>query len=151
MREALDEARKAFDEGEVPVGALVVDNEGRIMGKAHNRPVSLNDPTAHAEMLAIRRAAGMLGNYRLVGATLVATIEPCPMCMGAALNARVERLVYGAPDPKAGAAGSLYDLSSDSRLNHRIEVVSGVLQEECALLMQRFFRMRRSGEVPKWS
>jgi tRNA(adenine34) deaminase len=143
MREALDQAQKAFDQGEVPVGALVVDNEGRIVAKAHNRPIALNDPTAHAEIQAIRRAAEVLGNYRLVGAALVVTIEPCIMCMGAALNARVERLVYGAPDPKAGAAGSLYDLSSDSRLNHRIEVVSGILKDECAALMQRFFKTRR--------
>lgn len=157
MKEALGEAEKALDAGEVPVGAVLADASGRIMARAHNSPIRLLDPTAHAELLAIRQAAGAVRNYRLTGTILAVTIEPCAMCMGAALHARISRLVFGAPDPKAGAAGSLYDLSSDARLNHRIEVSRGILQEECASLMQRFFRMRRGparnspGEVPKWS
>ena len=156
MREALLEAEKAFQEGEVPVGAVLSDEEGEIVARAHNMPIFLSDPTAHAEILALRFAASHLGNYRLTKSTLVVTIEPCLMCMGAALNARIGRLVFGASDPKSGAAGSLYHLGEDSRLNHRIEVVSGVMETECSSLMQAFFRMRRAGndeagEVPKWS
>ncbi|MEW6667189.1 MAG: tRNA adenosine(34) deaminase TadA [Thermodesulfobacteriota bacterium] len=156
MREALQEAEKAFHEGEVPVGAVLSDEGGEIVARAHNMPIFLCDPTAHAEILALRFAASHLGNYRLTKSTLVVTIEPCLMCMAAALNARISRLVFGAADPKAGAAGSLYHLGEDGRLNHRIEVVSGVLEEECSRLMQAFFRNRRSkddkaGEVPKWS
>ncbi len=143
MKEALWEAEKGFSEGEVPVGALIVDQDGRTLAAGHNRPVSLKDPTAHAELLVMRSAAARCGNYRLPGCTLVVTIEPCPMCMGAALNARISRLVFGAFDPKSGAAGSLFDLAGDTRLNHRIEVVSGVLQGECSRLMQEFFSARR--------
>ena len=121
----------------------MTDAEGRILGKAHNLPISMNDPSAHAEILALRKAGIRIGNYRLEEATLVVTIEPCLMCMGAALQARIPRLVFGAFDPKAGAAGSLYDLASDGRLNHRIEVVHGILKEECAELMIRFFQNRR--------
>jgi tRNA(adenine34) deaminase len=156
MREALQEAEKAFREGEVPVGAVLSDEHGQIVARAHNMPISLCDPTAHAEILALRLAASLRGNYRLTKSTLVVTVEPCLMCMGAALNARIDRLVFGASDPKSGAAGSLYHLGEDSRLNHRIEVVSGVLETECSRLMQAFFRLRRggngeTGEVPKWS
>ena len=157
MVQALKEAEAAFAEDEVPVGAVVADSSGRILASAHNRPRALNDPTAHAEMIALRRAGEAVLNYRLTGCVLVVTVEPCIMCMGAAVNARVACLAYGAADPKAGAAGSLYDIASDSRLNHRIELVSGVREEECRMMMQRFFRARReqkadqSGEVPKWS
>lgn len=143
MKEALREAERAFSEGEVPVGAVIVHQDGRILAAGHNRPISLQDPTAHAEVLVIRTAAAQCGNYRLPGSTLVVTIEPCAMCMGAALNARVSRLVFGAFDPKAGAAGSVFDLAWDSRLNHRIDVVSGVLEGECSKLMREFFNSRR--------
>lgn len=157
MARALKEADAAFSEDEVPVGAVVADANGHVLAAAHNRPRALNDPTAHAEMIAIRRAGETVLNYRLTGCILVVTVEPCIMCMGAAVNARIGCVAYGAADPKAGAAGSLYDIASDPRLNHRIEVVSGVRGEECRMMMQRFFRARRaekadqSGEVPKWS
>jgi len=157
MKMALDEAEKGFLEGEVPVGAVIIQEDRTILAAAHNRPIALHDPTAHAEVLAMRAAAAFRGNYRLPGVTLVVTIEPCAMCLGAALNARIARLVFGARDPKAGAAGSVFDLARDDRLNHRIEVVSGVLESECARLMQEFFCKRRKkgnaliGEVPKWS
>ena len=146
MELALEEAEKGFSEGEVPVGAVVVHEDGTILASAHNRPIALNDPTAHAEVLAIRAAAASRGNYRLPGATLVVTIEPCPMCVGAALNARISRLVFGAEDPKAGAAGSLFDMARDQRLNHRMEVFAGVLGSECARLVQDFFALRRKKE-----
>jgi tRNA(adenine34) deaminase len=142
MGEALAEARHALAAGEVPVGAVVV-LEGVIIGQGHNRPIALSDPTAHAEILALRRAAERAGNYRLVGATLYATVEPCAMCAGAALHARVARLVYGAPDPKAGAVQSLFRLLDDPRLNHRIETVGGVLAVESAALLRAFFEVRR--------
>jgi tRNA(adenine34) deaminase len=143
MREALDEARRALDAGEVPVGAVVVI-DGAIVGRAHNAPVALADPTAHAEVLALREAGTKRGNYRLTGATLYATIEPCMMCGGAALHARVARVVYGADDPKAGAVTSLYRLLDDARLNHRAAVTGGVLADESAALLRRFFESRRS-------
>jgi tRNA(adenine34) deaminase len=143
MGEALSEALKGLAEGEVPVGAVLADPEGEIVARAHNQPIALNDPSAHAEILALRRAGVVYGNYRIQGSTLVATIEPCLMCMGAALHARVSRIVFGALDPKWGAAGSLYNLAADSRLNHRIEVVSGILGEECAKLIRDFFLSRR--------
>lgn len=143
MREALKEAQQGSAEGEVPVGAVVATPEGEIVARAHNQPVALKDPTAHAEILALRRAGAVCGNYRIEGATLVVTVEPCAMCMGAALQARISRLVFGAFDPKGGAAGSLYNLAGDPRLNHRIELVSGILGEECSKLMQDFFKARR--------
>ena len=143
MREALDEARRALDAGEVPIGAVVVV-DGAIVGRAHNTPVALADPTAHAEVLALRQAGAKTGNYRLTGATLYATIEPCMMCCGAALHARVARVVYGADDPKAGAVTSLYRLLDDARLNHRAAVTGGVLADESAALLRRFFESRRS-------
>ncbi len=146
MKEALQEAAKGFEKGEVPVGAVIVDRDGAIVARAHNQPISLNDPCGHAEILALRQAGIFYRNYRLERATLVVTIEPCLMCIGAAMHARVSRLVFGALDPKWGAAGSLYNVPEDFRLNHRIEVIAGVLAEECLKLMQDFFRMRREKE-----
>jgi tRNA(adenine34) deaminase len=142
MMLALAEAARAAERGEVPVGAVLVDATG-IIGAAGNSPISQCDPTAHAEILALRAAATLRHNYRLPDATLYVTLEPCLMCMGALLYARVKRLVYGATDPKGGAASSLYSVGDDPRLNHRIEVVGGVLAEECALLLKDFFRRRR--------
>ena len=144
MREALDEARRGAAEGEVPVGAVVV-MEGTIVARAHNAPIALADPTAHAEVLALRAAGEKRGNYRLTGATLYATVEPCVMCCGAALHARVGRVVYGAPDPKAGAVASLYRLLDDARLNHRAAATGGVLADEAARLLSAFFETKRSG------
>ncbi len=146
MKEAIKEARNAFSMGEVPVGAVLAGSDGRIVARAHNRPISLNDPTAHAEILVMKEAGRFYRNYRLNDTILVVTVEPCLMCMGAAINARVTRLVFGTHDPKAGAAGSLYDFSSDKRLNHRIEVTSGVMEEECRSLMQDFFHDRRKSQ-----
>ena len=143
MREALLEASQGLAEGEVPVGALLINPEGEMVARAHNQPIALNDPTAHAEILALRKAGAVSGNYRLQGATLVVTVEPCIMCMGAALHARLSRIVFGTLDPKWGAAGSLCDLAADSRLNHRIEVVPGILREACAEMVQDFFKARR--------
>jgi tRNA(adenine34) deaminase len=143
MKQALSEAEKGSSMGEVPVGAVLASPEGQIVAKAYNQPIALGDPTAHAEILAIRKAGLFFRNYRLNNATLVVTLEPCLMCMGAAINARIARLVFGTVDPKAGAAVSLYNLSEDKRLNHRIEVVSGIMEEECRSLIQDFFRGRR--------
>ena len=143
MEPALQEGRKGLEKGEVPVGAVLAGPDGKIIARAHNQPVSKQDPTAHAEILVLRKAGALQGNYRLLDCTLVVTIEPCPMCMGAALNARISRLVFGAFDPKAGAAGSLYNLAEDSRLNHRIEVISGIMEKECADQLRDFFRARR--------
>ena len=146
MTEALAEAVLAEANGEVPIGAVVVLND-LIIGRGHNRPISQNDPTAHAEMIALRNAARTLNNYRLPGTTLYVTVEPCLMCMGALLQARVRRLVFGCYDPKAGAAGSLYNVSNDPRLNHQLEVTTGVCGDESQDLLQRFFRnKRREGE-----
>jgi tRNA(adenine34) deaminase len=146
MKQAIREAEKGSDEGEVPVGAVLVGEDGTIVAKAHNRPIALKDPTAHAEILVLRAGGTLFGNYRIPDVTLVVTIEPCAMCMGAALQARVSRLVFGAYDPKSGAAGSVYNLATDERLNHRIEVIPGVMEEECQDLMQNFFRDRRIKE-----
>ena len=143
MTEALAEARLAFQEGEVPVGAVVVLKD-EIVGRGHNEPISQSDPTAHAEILALRKAARKTANYRLTGATLYVTLEPCAMCCGALVAARVERVVFGAEDPKAGAAVSLYRLLDDSRLNHQVAVAGGVLAEECSALLQQFFREKRA-------
>ncbi len=146
MREALKEARRAAAKGEVPVGAVVVC-DGQIIGRGHNLRERLGDPTAHAEMLAIREAACRQGGWRLSGCTLYVTMEPCPMCAGAAILARLQRLVYGAPDPKAGAAGSCLDLFSLTCFNHRVTVLGGVCAEACAGIVQHFFRqLRESGE-----
>jgi len=139
---ALAEARQAQVAGEVPIGAVVViDNE--IAGRGHNQPIGQHDPTAHAEIIALREAAQRIGNYRLVNATLYVTIEPCVMCAGALVNARVKRLVFGATEERFGAVNSLFQLCTHSSLNHRVEVSSGVLAEECRTLMQEFFRQRR--------
>jgi tRNA(adenine34) deaminase len=143
MQAALREAERAAALGEVPVGAVVVGPSGEILARAHNRSVSENDPTAHAEILALRKAAKKIGNYRLAGCRLVATIEPCPMCAGAAVHARVSEILYGADDPKGGGVRSLYRIASDPRLNHRITVISGILVEECSALLTEFFRSRR--------
>ena len=142
MAAALDEARRGLEAGEVPVGAVVVV-EGEIIARAHNAPIALADPTAHAEILALREAGRTRGSYRLTGATLYATVEPCPMCCGAALHARVARVVYGAADPKAGAVESLYRLLDDARLNHRVATRGGVLAREAALLLRTFFEAKR--------
>ena len=143
MGEALEVARLALAAGEVPVGAVLVADGGRILARAYNRPIGLSDPTAHAEVLALREAALLLGNYRLPGVSLYVTIEPCFMCLGALLLARVRRLVFGAPDPKAGACVSLYRLPEDPRLNHRLEVLGGVREAECRDLLQEFFQGKR--------
>ncbi len=142
MRLALDEAQRGLEAGEVPVGAVVV-RDGLVLGRAHNTPLGLADPTAHAEIIALREAGRGLGNYRLPGATLYVTVEPCPMCCGAALHARLARVVYGALDPKAGAVESLYRLLDDARLNHRVEAAGGVLAEECGAVLRRFFAAKR--------
>jgi tRNA(adenine34) deaminase len=142
MREALDEARRGAAGGEVPVGAVVV-MDGVVVGRGHNAPIALADPTAHAEVLALRAAAEKGRNYRLAGATLYATIEPCAMCCGAALHARVARVVYGARDPKVGAVESLYRLLEDARMNHRATATGGVLPDEAARLLSVFFETRR--------
>ena len=139
---ALVEARRAADAGEVPIGAVVV-LDGRVIARAHNAPITLRDPTAHAEVLALRTAARETGNYRLERTSVYTTVEPCLMCCGALVHARVARLVYGAADPKAGAAASLYRILDDGRLNHRVEVTAGVRSEECAALLTEFFRARR--------
>jgi tRNA(adenine34) deaminase len=142
MAVALEQARRGLDAGEVPVGAVVAV-DGEILARAHNAPITLADPTAHAEILALRAAARVLGNYRLTGAALYATVEPCPMCCGAALHARVARVVYGAADPKAGAVESLYRLLDDARLNHRPDVRGGVQADESARLLREFFAAKR--------
>lgn len=142
MRKALAEAKKAGDIGDVPIGAVIV-REKEVIGYGHNLREKDNDPTAHAEVIALRQAAARLNSWRLTNCTLYVTIEPCPMCAGALIMARIDRLVYGAPDPKAGAVDSLFDLVRDPRLNHRLEVTAGVLREECASLMQAFFRRLR--------
>jgi peptide-methionine (R)-S-oxide reductase len=141
---AIEEAERARSAGEVPVGAVVVDEAGRVLGRAFNQPISRRDPTAHAEILALREACAVAGNYRLLHATLYCTKEPCTMCAGAIVHARVRRLVYGASDPKAGAAGSLYNVVADRRLNHQVEVTDGVREAECRLLLQQFFAERRT-------
>jgi tRNA(adenine34) deaminase len=140
---ALEEARRAAVADEVPIGAVVVLDE-RVIGRAHNRPITAMDPTAHAEILALRQAALEMRNYRLPGAVLYATVEPCAMCCGAALHARIARVVYGAPDPKAGAARTLFRLLDDPRINHGASVTGGVRSAECAALLGEFFRARRA-------
>ena len=144
MRLALTEARAALATGDVPIGAVVIGPDGAVIARCRNAREAAVDPTAHAEILAIRAAAGALGSWRLDGCTLVVTLEPCAMCAGAVVLARVARLVYGATDPKAGAVGSVWDLVRDRRVNHRPEVVSGVLADECAALLREFFDARRS-------
>lgn len=143
MRLALAQARIAGERGEVPVGAVVVDAEGHVLARAGNDREASADPTAHAEVLALRAAARTLGDWRLTGCTLVVTLEPCTMCAGAAVLSRVGRVVYGAADEKAGAVGSLWDVVRDRRLNHRPEVIAGVLADECAAVLREFFERRR--------
>ena len=142
MRHALELARRAGEHREVPVGAVVVQ-EGAVIGEGWNRPITDADPTSHAEIVAMRAAALQLRNYRLTGATLYVTLEPCAMCIGAALNARVTRVVFGAWDLKAGACGSVFDLSREPKMTHRIDVFGGVCSEECSDLLRRFFAARR--------
>lgn len=142
MRQALDLAERARSEGEVPVGAVLVMDDDCI-GEGWNRSISTHDPTAHAEIEALRAAAARLENYRLPGATLYVTLEPCAMCAGAIILARIKRLVYAAADPRAGAAGSVFNILQSTQLNHRVELVSGILEQEAATLLQTFFRERR--------
>jgi tRNA(adenine34) deaminase len=142
MRRALELALRAEAEGEVPVGALVV-RDGQLLGEGWNQPVALRDPTAHAEILAMRNAAQRLGDYRLAGSTLYVTLEPCPMCAAAVAHARIARLVFGAWDPRQGAAGSAFNLVSAPEMNHRVDAFGGVLSEECGAQLKRFFAARR--------
>ncbi|UCE98936.1 MAG: nucleoside deaminase [Planctomycetota bacterium] len=146
MRMAIEAARIAEENGDVPIGAVVV-REGQIIGKAYNQREQLQDPTAHAEIIALTQAAAALETWRLPGCTMYVTLEPCPMCAGALVLARVDRLVYGCDDPKSGACRSLYNIVQDGRLNHRLEVTSGVLEEECREQLQDFFQRRRDGKA----
>jgi tRNA(adenine34) deaminase len=143
MRQALELASRAQDAGEVPVGAIVV-RDGEIIGRGFNAPISRRDPSAHAEMLALREAAQNIGNYRLTGCELFVTLEPCLMCAGTIMHARIARLVYGASDPKTGACGSVMNAFAERRLNHQTEVVPGVLAEECGGMLSNFFALRRA-------
>ena len=140
---ALQEAKRAGQIGEVPVGAVLVSENNEILAATHNQTIKLADPTAHAEILALRKAALKINNYRLLKTTLYVTVEPCIMCMGAIVHARISRLVFGATDPKWGAVGSLYNYAEDDRLNHRVEIVADVCADDCRRLMQNFFRTKR--------
>jgi len=147
MRHALALAARAADEGEVPVGAIVV-RDGEVLGEGWNRPIAAHDPTAHAEIQALRAAAAHIGNYRLTGAELYVTLEPCPMCAGAIVHARIARVIYGAADPKGGACGSIFDLlPSDARFNHRTACEGGILAADCGDLLREFFAARRRGQT----
>jgi tRNA(adenine34) deaminase len=150
MQAALDEAQHAFEEGEVPIGAVIVIDE-QIIAAEHNRTAQWHDPVAHAEILAIRQACREVDYERLAGASVYVTVEPCVMCAGALVLARIRHLIYGTANPKAGGIRSLYTIGQDTRLNHRLDVTAGVLQEACARLMTSFFQQLRTGEVPKWS
>ncbi|MBI9075396.1 MAG: tRNA adenosine(34) deaminase TadA [Desulfatibacillum sp.] len=145
MQMALDEAKAAWDEDEVPVGAVLVLPDQDMVIRARNQTITLNDATAHAEILALRKAGKAIGNYRILNSVLYCTVEPCIMCMGAVIHARVAKVVYGAPDLKWGACGSLYDFSSDAGLNHHPEIVSGICEDACRTMMQDFFRHKRQG------
>jgi len=147
MKIALEEAQSAYRRGEVPVGAVLV-REGNVLARAHNSPIALNDPSAHAEMQVLRQAAEKIGNYRLAGTELYVTLEPCVMCAGAIIHARVERVIFGARDPKCGAVVSLYNILDDKRLNHQVKVTEGVLKEECGEIISRFFREKRVTSAP---
>lgn len=142
MQEALKEAERALADDEVPVGAVIVHN-GRVIGRAHNQKERLHDPTAHAEMIAITQAAEALGSWRLAKAVMYVTLEPCPMCAGALVQSRLPVLVYGAKDPKAGACGSLFNIAQDKRLNHQIEVIPGIMEDECRIILKEFFTKQR--------
>ncbi|MDH5373646.1 MAG: nucleoside deaminase [Acidimicrobiia bacterium] len=144
MHLAIDEARLALDHDDVPIGAVLVGPDGTLVARDHNRREERSDPTAHAEMLVLSAGAQATGDWRLTGHTLVVTLEPCPMCAGAAVNARVDRIVYGAADLKAGAAWSLYNIPQDARLNHRCELIAGTLEAECSTLLTDFFADRRT-------
>ena len=141
---AIEAARRAAENGEVPVGACIVDSNGELLAVASNLTITNNDPTAHAEIIALREAGKKIGNYRLIGVTVYSTIEPCTMCAGALVNARVSRLVFGAHDERFGAVETHFGICSSDKLNHRIEIVAGVLANECRQLMQRFFKARRT-------
>ncbi|MBW2489206.1 MAG: tRNA adenosine(34) deaminase TadA [Deltaproteobacteria bacterium] len=143
MKIALREAVKAGKKQEVPVGAVLVAENEELLSAAHNQTIARRDPTAHAEILALRKAAQKVDNYRLLNTSLYVTVEPCPMCMGAAIHARVARIVFGTRDPKWGAAGSLYDFAADKRFNHRPHVIEGICEKECKQLIQDFFRVKR--------
>jgi len=143
MKLALNQAKKAGQKSEVPIGAILVSESGEILSSSHNQTISLADPTAHAEIITLRKAAQKISNYRLLSTTLYVTIEPCIMCMGAIVHARVSRVVFGAHDPKWGAAGSLYNFAHDTRLNHRPELISGICEHECRTLIRDFFREKR--------
>ena len=143
MRFAFEEAKQAGQTGEVPVGAVIVSEKGEILSATHNQTIKLTDPTAHAEILALRKAALEIRNYRLLNTTLYVTVEPCIMCMGAIVHARVSRVVFGAADSKWGAAGSLYNFAEDNRLNHRVEIITDVCADDCRRLIQDFFRAKR--------
>ncbi|MEK6756970.1 MAG: tRNA adenosine(34) deaminase TadA [Bacteroidota bacterium] len=146
MKLAIEQAQVAEENGDVPIGAIIVF-ENQIIGKAYNQREQLNDPTAHAEIIALTQAAAFLESWRLLGCTIYVTLEPCPMCAGALVLARMDRLVYGCDDPKTGACGSLYNIVRDERLNHRLEVTPGVLAAECSALLQGFFQRRRTQNV----
>ncbi|MBF0203216.1 MAG: nucleoside deaminase [Desulfamplus sp.] len=146
MNFAIEQAMEAALLDEVPVGAVITDSSGKVIGRGYNQPISMCDPTGHAEIVSIRMAALAIGNYRLSGTTMYVTIEPCIMCMGAIIHSRIARLVYGASDPKWGGAGSLYDFAYDKRLNHTIDVVSGVCLNQTREIMRRFFRDKRSNK-----
>ena len=148
MHMALEEARKAFKQEEVPVGAVIVDGAETILARTHNRTIGNSDPSAHAEILALRQAGGVIQNYRLLNTTLYVSVEPCVMCMGAIIHARVARVVFGAHDPKWGAAGSLYHFSEDHRFNHHPDIIEGILADDCRKLMRDFFRLRRPKSGP---
>ena len=143
MRMAIDAAQVAEENGDVPIGAVIV-YQNQVIGRAYNQREQLKDPTAHAEIVALTQAASFVGSWRLHGCTIYVTLEPCPMCAGALVLGRLDRLVYGCPDPKTGACGSLYDIVRDERLNHRLEVTPGVLANDCATLLQAFFQQRRN-------
>ena len=144
MNLALSEARKAGQKNEIPIGAVLIAQNDELLSAAHNKTIILKDPTAHAEILALRSAAEKIGNYRLLKTTLYVTVEPCPMCMGALMHARVSRVVFGARDPKWGVAGSLYNFAQDRRFNHQPEIIEGICESECKKLMQDFFREKRT-------
>ena len=144
MQLAIDEAKKAGQKAEVPVGAVLVAESGDVLSRSHNQTISLVDPTAHAEILVLRDSAHKINNYRLLSTTLYVTVEPCIMCMGAIIHARVAKVVFGTADPKWGACGSLYNLAMDHRLNHQPQILHGICKDECRTLMQDFFRSRRA-------
>ena len=144
MKVAINEAHRALKKGEVPIGAALIDADHQVLAASHNQTVTLKDPTAHAEILALRSAAAKIGNYRLLNTILYVTVEPCPMCMGAAIHARVSQVIFGTRDPKWGAAGSLYNFTADRRFNHQPEIIEGVCRADCKSLIQGFFRQKRN-------